>query len=196
MENPLTTYQSTFSKWQSSLPWQKISEDADHITYTHKKDTLTIFQHPHSINFPLPPKWQFKNAFNAVFYNDFFDRIYLDDKVKRIFKDSVAVDTVIRKNQFNGSLMFDCDPCNVVGQLQFKGSKFYYPATLGTTIEETIHRYLFDIIDEETYVFTAADHMGKIVSSNTGKSGILIRSKSMKWDLVKDIVYSFMLKEN
>ena len=194
MEIIPNTYSSSFAEWQSSLNWQKISEDKNHIAYINREDTLTIFRHPYQVNCPLPPQWQFKNAFDAVFYNDFFDRVYLDDKVKQIFKDSVNVDTVMIANQFKGQLMFDCDPCNVVGQLHFKGTKFNYPATLGPLIVDAIQNYSYQIIDDQSFIFTTDGFTGKIIDAYNNKSGIVIKTKNQDHELSKDILSSFKLK--
>lgn len=75
---------------------------------------------------PESLKNSFTNSFNAYFYKKFFDELYFDEKLHKLFLDSVQIIDVYPSINPNTS-MFKCDNCNALAELIFKKRMFKFP---------------------------------------------------------------------
>ena len=76
---------------------------------------------------PLTLKEEFSNAFKGKYHSTFFDKIYIDTKVHRFFRDSVKIIEVGKISEYNDQLLMTCSVCNGVAKLIFRGKLYYYP---------------------------------------------------------------------
>ena len=79
---------------------------------------------------PRTAEEDFRAAFDTYHFTKFFELVHIDKKVQPIFRDSVEVMKLYKKDGFSESTLYDCSTCNVVAALNFKGSTFYYPTTI------------------------------------------------------------------
>ena len=93
--------------------------DCDDIKYNYEV-AWAPYKGPESL------KNSFKNSFNTYFYKKFFDEIYFDEKLQKLFLDSVQIlDVYPTINPITP--MFKCDNCNALAELKFKKRLFKFP---------------------------------------------------------------------
>jgi hypothetical protein len=75
---------------------------------------------------PQDLKELFKNNFKAYYYKKFFDELHMDQKVFKLFIDSVAINKVVPLDTMS-KLMFECSNCNALATIIFKKKQFNFP---------------------------------------------------------------------
>jgi hypothetical protein len=78
---------------------------------------------------PLTRKEEFRNSFDAYHHIKYFKNMMVDPKVVKLFLDSVQIIDVRHKLD-SDLLLFECDPCNAVAELEFKNDISFYPFTM------------------------------------------------------------------
>ena len=84
----------------------------------------------------------FSKSFYAYHYSKFFDAIFLDEKLRETFKDSVQITKVI-KEMVDDKYIINCNECNATAYLVFNDITFLYPFIMNDKIVNN-HR-IFDI---------------------------------------------------
>ena len=77
---------------------------------------------------PITLEEDFANGFRGIFYVKFFDLIHIDQKVHRLFLDSVKV-LDIRRPKPEDKLLFPCPNCNAIATVSFRNRIYQYPYT-------------------------------------------------------------------
>lgn len=91
------------------------------IILTTDKDTLWVGDQ--EMIHPISPYESYFNSFYAYHYNNFLDKVYIDKKVKKIFRDSI---TILSLNKLESSdKKGDCIACNFLVEYKFKDGIFY-----------------------------------------------------------------------
>ena len=75
---------------------------------------------------PLTVTEEFQNAFKGNYYSKFFEKIHIDSKLYRVFRDSVLITSVTESNLISQPL-FHCSTCNKTATLQFRNRSYHYP---------------------------------------------------------------------
>lgn len=84
----------------------------------------------------------FSKSFYAYHYSKFFDAIFLDEKLRETFKDSVQITKVI-KEIVDNKYIINCNECNATAYLIFNDITFLYPIIIN---EKIVNNYrIFDI---------------------------------------------------
>ncbi len=96
----------------------------------------------YSSNRPLSMIESFAQSFYAYHYSRFFDAIYIEEKLRETFKDSVTISKVERK-MLNEKYIVNCDQCNATAHLIFNDISFLYPFTVNERIAK--NQMMFDI---------------------------------------------------
>lgn len=121
----------------------------------------------HSKSNPKSMIEYFSNSFYAYHYSKFFDAIFLDDKLREAFKDSVqisSVEKVIRDDKY----IVECNDCDATAYLIFNGITFLYPFVMN---ENVIRNHtLYDINISEKGDFYKKTYLSK----NDLSSGLYI----------------------
>ncbi len=78
---------------------------------------------------PLTRKEEFRNSFDAYHHIKYFKNRMVDPKVFKLFLDSVYVIDVRPKLDAD-QLLFECDPCNAIAEIEFKNDVSFYPFTM------------------------------------------------------------------
>ena len=172
------------------LPYQVYVND--------QKDSIIIF-YENNYPTPTPLEWSFRDAFNAYHFNKFFDQVFMDPKVKKIFRDSVQImevvpipDIVAQNNE--------CSNCNAVAKLKFKKKIFDYHYQVDNNKILMHQKYDFTLQDSGkmrsvTYFDKQRKgHAGKTVINNGKRSGLLVKfqhssSKKVIETIIKSIKY-------
>jgi hypothetical protein len=91
----------------------------------------------------------FKSSFRSYHHRSFFQKIHMDEKLYRLFIDSVNIISVFKKDD-NEKAMFTCNNCTHIAKLQFKGSDFLFPyqASVDAIQSDSLHSYYHDKIGE------------------------------------------------
>jgi hypothetical protein len=91
----------------------------------------------------------FKTSFKSYHHRSFFQKVHLDEKLYRLFIDSVNVISVL-KNDDHVKPMFVCKNCTHVAKLQFKGSDFLFPfqASVDAMQSDSLHTFYYDMLGE------------------------------------------------
>jgi len=76
---------------------------------------------------PVTEEEEFKNAFRGNYHVKFFEKIYMDSKLNRMFIDSVAIKNIQPIGQSNFNLLFPCSSCNKIALLTFRNRSYFYP---------------------------------------------------------------------
>ncbi|MFZ1749645.1 MAG: hypothetical protein WAU01_05620 [Saprospiraceae bacterium] len=97
---------------------------------------------------PFTELEEFRLAFKGNYFAKFFEKIYIDSKLYRMFRDSVEVLHVTSKSDFLKDGLFDCSVCDRVGVLSFRGRLYYYPYYIPKNIDElNSYQILTDTVD-------------------------------------------------
>lgn len=88
---------------------------------------------------PLSPEESYREFFDNYHYSKFFELTHVDQKVQKIFKDSVVIVKLHRGPKTNFTTMFDCTTCNAIAELKFKGITWYFPSTVNERIFDIEH---------------------------------------------------------
>lgn len=99
----------------------------------HGKDSLTIVQDKFENLENKSAYIDFLMAFRHYHFETFFDYIFLDKKVKRLYRDSITIDTII-KHQNHMSTAIPCYGCNIVAQITFRNQKYAIPHQLNSQL--------------------------------------------------------------
>jgi hypothetical protein len=75
---------------------------------------------------PLTVTEEFQNAFKGNYYSKFFEKIHIDSKLYRVFRDSVLITSITAANVISKPL-FQCTACNKFATLQFRNRTYHYP---------------------------------------------------------------------
>lgn len=75
---------------------------------------------------PLTVEEEFENAFKGNYYAKFFEKIHIDSKLYKLFRDSVSLLTVTDTNQLVKPL-FNCSACNKLATLKFRNREYCFP---------------------------------------------------------------------
>jgi hypothetical protein len=135
------------------------SSNKDQMLFYKGSDTIRIITGKTN-NLPLSLKESFMNAFNAYHYNKFFDKVMMDPKVKKIFRDSVQLIDIFPTE---GRNIPGCPNCNVLAKLKFKKKVFDFPVQMSETDLKDHHCYM--LMDQSTekfkkLIYIASDHCG------------------------------------
>jgi len=75
---------------------------------------------------PLTPQEEFSQQFRGYYYQKFFEKVYLDEKVYKIFIDSVKL-LAITPYSDTTDYLFNCASCNASARLKFKNKIYNIP---------------------------------------------------------------------
>lgn len=121
----------------------------------------------YSNNGPLTLDESFEKSFYAYHYSKFFDAIFIDEKLRESFKDSVKIIKVeegISKDKY----IVNCRNCNATAHLLFNETIFYYPFTFNK--DNASNRTKYEIVFERMSGYFKKTYMSK----QLGSSGIYI----------------------
>ncbi len=100
----------------------------------------TAYQGPKNL------KTTFVQSFRAYYHTKFFDSIFIEEKLRKIFLDSVRIHKVWPKTSNSSHrLLFECIPCNAVAELEFNNVLHYFPFQSNDQYIEDYGMYFFDI---------------------------------------------------
>lgn len=85
----------------------------------------------------------FKPTFRTYHYSKFFMHLRMDEQAFRSLIPKAKIIDVKPKEFFAGELMFDCEPCNAVAQIEFINKVFNYPYTESSKVLATAAQYDF-----------------------------------------------------
>ncbi|NNF36015.1 MAG: hypothetical protein HKN68_18040 [Saprospiraceae bacterium] len=136
--------------------------------FTSNKDLMLFYKGADTIrvvagknnNLPLSLEESFMNAFNAYHYNKFFDKVMMDPKVKKIFRDSVQLVDIFPTE---GKNVTGCSNCNVLAKIKFKKKVFDFPVQMSETELNDHHCYMLLDQSNEKYkklIYIASNHCG------------------------------------
>lgn len=131
----------------------------DKMLFIKGVDTIRV-SHGKDNDLPLSLEESFMNAFNAYHYNKFFDKVMMDPKVKKIFRDSVQLIEIFPLKDKNDS---GCSNCNVMAKLKFKKKVFDFPVQMS---EKELHDdQCYKLLDQSTekyqkIIYVARDGCG------------------------------------
>lgn len=116
---------------------------------------------------PISDTEKFKMAFRGKYYVDFFEKIYIDSKLYKLYMDSVQIIRIDTLKVHNKSLLFDCSSCNRLAILKFRKSWFKFPFYSNQALsDDTLWSFHVDTIE---------NYKRKIFLSHTnGTSGIYL----------------------
>src|SRR5690606_20333292 len=115
---------------------------------------------------------EFALSFKGYYHNNFFESIYFDKKLYKMYRDSVEIIN-IEKNLNLLNTVIDCKPCNAVAQLKFRKTDYYFPFTVDTSLVNILDDYHFHHIEDE---FSKTKYY--IAKTGTLASGMLVQPKS------------------
>ena len=130
-------------------------EYLDHFTFipaeengllTYGSDSIWISNH--KMAHPESPYESYFNSFYAYHYNGFLDKVYIDSKVKKIFRDSVeivSVEPIKKKDGYTEK----CPSCNFLATLKFKDGLFYEPIQMNASMIDFYDKWDTDIESEK-----------------------------------------------
>lgn len=105
-----------------------------------KNDTLHILQgKPENLE-NKSAYIDFLMAFRHYHFETFFDYTFLDKKVKRLYRDSITIDTMLTY-QNNMSVVIPCFGCNVVAKITFRNQKYLVPHLLSDQLLHYFEHY-------------------------------------------------------
>jgi hypothetical protein len=155
---------------------------------------------------PISLLENFKTTFHHYHYSSFFRKIGMDEKVFKSLRDDVVIDTVYLKTDFKGETFYNCEPCNAVALITFKGKTFNYPYTDGQNILENESQYQFYYLNEKgtEYKWFRSiknnDNVGLFISfddtSMIDHNVSIVVSHSSDYDQSFNWLRSLRLKEN
>ena len=92
----------------------------------------------------------FSKSFYAYHYSNFFDAIFIEEKLREVFKDSVHIAKVV-KSIVDERYIVNCDKCNATAYLIFNDTPFLYPFMANDKAVE--NHLIFDIstVAEDNY---------------------------------------------
>jgi hypothetical protein len=182
--------------WSCPSDFKNISNEQQSI-FSNGIDTISILDKTKK-PFPISLTHQFRNAFYAYHYNSFFDKVYLDSKVKKIFRDSVTILDVVPKTT-GLDLMFSCENCNVVATLKFKKKVFYFPVQMADNVLELSSQFTFNLDDPNKTAFRSLneDHKGGVYFGHSPNSALLLDCPSCTEETMNKILESaaFIISE-
>jgi hypothetical protein len=131
-----------------SLPghWKHKRTDAYHGYCTRQGDTLFYNRKNLSESENLSPILDFNQAFRSYHYEFFFDFIFFDKKLRRLYRDSVKIDSV-RLLTDNVKLILPCKGCNSYAGITFRGQHYLYPHSLPQDLVDIMQ--IFDVYEKE-----------------------------------------------
>ncbi|MBK9256928.1 MAG: hypothetical protein IPM42_15710 [Saprospiraceae bacterium] len=98
---------------------------------------------------PLSPKEEFNQLFKGYYYHKFFEKVYLDEKVHKLFIDSVQL-IKLTPFQYDKEYLFNCPGCNAAASLKFKNKIYEIP--YNSTIDPANdNQYLFTLDTFDIY---------------------------------------------
>ena len=176
------TYQHQQLMWNGPAGFLLELSSSDHALLTNDTDTIEIFTHPDT-NYPLPLKEAFQKEFFAVHYNKFADQVYMDPKVKAIFKDSVQIVEVMPLSRSTSKIR-PCNNCNVLAKIKFKQKIFDFPVQMSEKKLSDDRCHLFRNESSENYakkIFLSKNDCGRTgawIASKNDSYLIIIRGKN------------------
>lgn len=187
-------------EFSAPIGFQLINDNAPYQQLINGKgDTIIVFQ---DNGYPTPTslEWSFRNAFYAYHYNKFFDQVYMDPKVKKIFRDSVKIIEIITEIE-KDEMKKGCSNCNAIAKLQFKKKVFDFPYQMDEKKMVEVKKYKFN--SDTTNGFKSvifqdknnAGIAGKYFGSGENRKGVILLLNSVTdTSLISPILYS--IKEN
>ncbi len=120
---------------------------------------------------PSPLEVKGRNSFDGYYYTSFFNAVHIDEKLHKIFRDSVKLIGVVEPNQsFN--YIVDCSTCNQVLELLFKKNTYFLPINLNPTQIKRASEFTFHQLKilntEVAYLYTPKN-------KSEGTAGIYIK---------------------
>jgi hypothetical protein len=124
-------------EWACSVTSDLLPKEA---VCCQKNDTLHILQgKPENLE-NKSAYIDFLMAFRHYHFETFFDYVFLDKKVKRLYRDSITIDTMLTY-QNNMSVVMPCFGCNVVAQITFRNQKYLVPHLLNSQLLQYFEHY-------------------------------------------------------
>jgi len=151
---------------------------------------------------PQTLKEQFRSSFDSYHYSKFFEVIHIDSKVQEIFKDSINIEKIELAEKNTEKLLFECEPCNVVAHINFKGKTYYYPTTMNkSSLEKDYSDIQFLTTDNQsikTYSSENNELAVKITNlpdrRNRPYLALAVKSSNMSIKSQRDILQSIRLQ--
>lgn len=84
--------------------------------------------------------------FRSYHYLSFFDKIHIDKKVQKLFRDSVSIDKISKMPE---NFEKECKNCNYLLLLKFKKTIYPYEIYLAESLTETLNSNSVEIIQQE-----------------------------------------------
>ena len=93
----------------------------------------------------------FKQTFKAYHHQAFFMAVGMDPKTFPIFKDEADIIQVRLKQKEEKDLMFECENCNVVAEIDFKEKIWYFPYQEGDKLVNSSQTYDFTYLEDSKW---------------------------------------------
>ena len=100
----------------------------------------------------------FSKSFYAYHYSKFFDAIFIDEKMREAFKDSVQITKVV-KEIVDEKYIVNCNDCNATVYLKFNDITFLYPFIVNDKVVK--NHMMFDISHKEFNDFYKKTYLTK-----------------------------------
>ena len=111
--------------------------------YCHRGgDTLFFSKKPVSGTQLESPALDYLFAFRSYHHTTFFEYIFLDKKLNRLYRDSIIVDTVYKYEGQKG-LVYPCRGCNAVADIRFRLSSYLVPHSLEPHLMKRLESFMF-----------------------------------------------------
>ncbi len=101
----------------------------------------------YSYSGPVTLEEDFYQSFRSIFYANFFEKIHIDQKVYKLFVDSVKI-VSINKYREDAKNLFSCKTCNSTASLKFRGRSYLFPYSNNDELwKQDDYRIVVDTLD-------------------------------------------------
>jgi len=114
----------------------------------------------------------FQKQFYAYHYSNFFEAIYLEEKLRDVLKDSIAILSAI-EGKIDGRYILECEVCDGTATLSFNDTEFLFPFNTNDVARGNHEKYKITIEN-------LPNQMYKKTYISKQKSGILIAPKGSR----------------
>jgi len=95
----------------------------------------------------------FTQTFKAYHHQAFFKAVGMDPKTYPIFKEEADIIQIRMKQQVDHDLMFECDNCNLVAEIEFKDKLWYFPYQEGQELITSAKNFEFTYFEDQDWKY-------------------------------------------
>ncbi|MFZ1703620.1 MAG: hypothetical protein WAT79_04705 [Saprospiraceae bacterium] len=124
------------------------------------------------------PAQEFYLAFQTTTYEKFFDFIFFDQKLRRLYRDSVVIRQILPYDE-NKKRLFPCGDCNGIADINFLNNHYMVPFKAASYLMN--HLNMYDFIEKRDHQYYTSIFLPK---TNGLQLGCEIRSTSQNLELI------------